>query len=211
MRTNFERHLKTEQNPNGSCGCASQNHTRPAHDPGRFPSSLPRRTFLAEVRGRKSEVRGQKSEVWTLAAAVAAVLLSVLPCLATEDGQATTFFDVPAGGVLASLVAAVVSALGTWVAMRGSAQRQRQRQTTKIEGQPLKVEAVPGHTSDPVCEAKHRAIEDKFKDNTSDHDSLFPRVTALEKKVERLEGVNEILIPQLKEIKDMVTILIGRK
>lgn len=145
------------------------------------------------------------------AAAVAAILLSSLPCLAVEGGQATTFFDVPAGGVLASLVTAVVSVLGTWAAMRSNAQRQRQRQTTRIEDQPIKVEMTPGHPTDPLCEAKHDAIDGRLKDNTRDHENIFPRLAAVESRVSALEGVVGEISKTNKSIDDKLTILLRRR
>jgi hypothetical protein len=139
-------------------------------------------------------------------------LLAALPCLAgaTEAGQAaTTLFDVPPGGVLSTLVGAAVSALGTWVAMRNRAPRQRQ--STRIEDQPIKVEAVPGHPTDPVCDAKHEAINGRFKDNTRDHDNLFPRLAAVESRVSALEGIVGEISKTNKGIDEKLTILLRRR
>lgn len=191
-----------DQAPKGSCGCAGNLHTVPAHDPGRFPSSRPRRTYLSEVRGLRSEVG---------AAAVAAILLLSLPCLALGAGQEAqpAIFDVAPGGILAALAAAATSALGTWAAMRN--RPPRQRQSTRIEDQPIKVEMTPGHPTDPVCDAKHEAINGRLKDNTRDHENIFPRLTSLEGRVSVLEGVMAEIRITNKSVDDKLTILLRRK
>jgi hypothetical protein len=137
-------------------------------------------------------------------AATAAVLLSALPAAAGDGGQATTFFDVPAGGVLASLVTAVVSVLGTWAAMRGSAQRQRQRQTTKIEDQPIKVETVPGHPDDGICYEKHRSLTEKLELNEAAHSEIFLRLRTLEKASSATEAQLGLIASDVRDIKNML-------
>lgn len=174
----------------GSGGYAGQNHTRPADDPGRSSSSRPSRTFSA---------------LCLLAGAV------LLPCLASAAGQepAPATFDVAPGGILAALAAAATSALGTWAAMRN--RPARSRHSVRVEDQPLKVEAVPGHTLDPVCVEKHAAIAAIIKVNTEDHANIFARVSSVESRISKLEGSIAEVDKQLKSIDDKLTILLRRK
>jgi hypothetical protein len=135
-------------------------------------------------------------------------LLSALPAFAANAAQPATF-DVAPGGILAALAAAATSALGTWAAMRN--RPPRQRQSTRIEDQPLKVEAVPGHPNDSLCDAKHEAVNGRLKDNTRDHENIFPRIASLESRVSTLEGVIGQINKTNASIDDNLTILLRRK
>lgn len=180
----------------GACGYRGQNHTRPLNAPGRFPSSLPSRT-------------SSKLQVPSFQFPVSSFLLLLLPIplLAAESSVAT--FDVAPGGILAALAAAATSALGTWAAMRN--RPPRQRQSTRIEDQPIKVETVAGHPSETLCEAKHDAINGRLKDNVRDHENIFPRIASLESRVSTLEGVIGQINKTNASIDDKLTILLRRK
>lgn len=177
----------------GASGYTGQHHARPAHAPGRYPSSRPSRTYsLAQT-------------------IITTSVLLALPGFALGAGQVAqpATFDVAPGGILAALAAAATSALGTWAAMRN--RPSRQYASTRIENQPLKIEAVPGHPTDPLCEAKHDAINGRLKDNTRDHENIFPRLSSLESRVSTLEGVVAHIDKTNASIDDKLTILLRRK
>ena len=179
------------RNAPGTGGYRGQNHTQPLNVPGEHPSSSPSRTFF----GFRFLVPG----FWFLLA---------LPGLAAGEAQAATF-DVAPGGILAALAAAATSALGTWAAMRN--RPPRQRQSTRIEDQPIKVEMTPGHPTDPLCEAKHEALNGRLKDNTRDHENIFPRIASLESRVSTLEGVIGQINKTNASIDEKLTILLRRR
>ncbi len=181
-----------ERSRTGTCGYGSRNHTRPSDVPaGSLPSFLPARRTYSKC-------------------ALALIGLSALPSLAIEAGQAaTTLIAIPPRGVLSTHVGSLVSALGTWAALRGRAPRQRQ--STRIEDQPIQNEAVPGHVTDPLCDAKHDAINGRLKDNLRDHENIFPRLAAVESRVSSLEGVVGEISKTNKSIDEKLTILLRRR
>lgn len=153
--------------------------------PGRVPSSLPRRIFF-------------------FAALFFAALFCAAVAGAAEGG--TTLVDVPAGGVLASLVSAAVAALSVWAGMRN--RPTRQRGSTRIEDQPIKVQPVAGAVSADVAAVEREASADRWQRNKCDHDNIFPRLASVEARVSRVEGALEQIGPQLRGLDEKLTIVL---
>lgn len=195
--------MRRDRTTTGTSGYGGQNHARPSDVPGRLPSSLPSRTSSG---CRLSAVGCRLAPLAYCLLPIACCLPTI--CLAAGDAQPATF-DVAPGGILAALAAAATSALGTWAAMRN--RPPRQRASTQIEGQPIKIESVPGHVTDPLCEAKHEALNGRLKDNTRDHENIFPRLAAVESRVSSLEGVVGEISKTNKSIDEKLTILLRRR
>lgn len=139
---------------------------------------------------------------------MARILLTVmamlaLPVLAQQTSSSTTFFDVPPGGVLASLATGILGALGAW--------RIALRQRVKVTPDPLNVKGVAPSVKEPVCEAKHRAVDQRLDDNREDHGNIFPRLSSLENRVGVIEGTISEIKSEYKSIDDKLTILLRRK
>lgn len=129
------------------------------------------------------------------------VMMLALPVLAQEaaTGKVITF-DVASGGVLGSLVTAIIM----WL-------NGQRKQRTQITPDPLNVKGVPPSVKSPTCDAIHKGIDKQLSDNDADHSSIFPRLTSLEGRVSALEGcLTEIRIIN-KSIDEKLTILMRRK
>lgn len=128
-------------------------------------------------------------------------LMLALPVAAQEtvSGKVITF-DVASGGVLGSLVTAVIM----WL-------NGQRKQRTQISPDPLNVKGVAPSIKEPTCAATHKAVDEHLSRNKADHESIFPRLTSLEGRVSALEGcLAEIRIVN-KSIDDKLTILLRRK
>jgi hypothetical protein len=121
-----------------------------------------------------------------MAKATLLFMMLALPVMAQQTAPVTTsFFDVPPGGILASLVTGLLSAIGAW--------KLSLRQRVQVTPDPLNVKGVPPSVKSPTCDAIHKGIDKQLEANDDDHASIFPRLTSLENRVSTLEGVmNEI-------------------
>lgn len=128
-------------------------------------------------------------------------LMLALPVLAQETATGKTItFDVASGGVLGSLVTAIIM----WL-------NNQRKQRTQITPDPLNVKGVPPSIKEPTCVATHKAVDEHLLRNKTDHENIFPRLTSLEGRVSSLEGcLSEIRIVN-KSIDDKLTILLRRK
>ncbi len=135
-------------------------------------------------------------------------VMMALPALAQEAAKATTYFDVPPGGILASLVTAIVTFMGTHKFM--SSRQSRERQDVRITHQPVKIESVPGHISDPTCAATHKAVDGTLEKNQKDHDDIFPRLSKVEIRLGVLEGAIPEIRRNYTSIDDKLTAVLKR-
>jgi hypothetical protein len=129
-----------------------------------------------------------------------AMALLTLPALAeTEAAGKVITFDVASGGVLGSLVTALVMWLNS-----------QRKQRTQISPDPLNVKGVPPSVKSPTCDAIHKGIDKQLEANDNDHASIFPRLTNLESRVSVLEGVMGEIRTTNKSVDDKLTILLRR-
>jgi hypothetical protein len=133
---------------------------------------------------------------------IAMLALLAHPAVAQQTPPSTTFFDVPPGGILASLVTGILSALGAW--------RLSIRQRVKVAPDPLNVKGVAPSVKSPTCEAIHKGVDQQLKDNSDDHGNLFPRLAAVESRVAALEGVVSEIRTTNKSIDETLKIILRK-
>lgn len=132
------------------------------------------------------------------------MMMLTLPVMAQQAAPVTTsFFDVPPGGILASLVTGLLSALGAW--------RLSIRQRVRVSPDPLNVRGVSPSIKEPLCEQKHKSVDERLRENREDHSNIFPRLTDLEKRMGILEGTIKEIKEEYHSIDDKLTILLRRK
>lgn len=132
-----------------------------------------------------------------------AMAMLALPALAQQTPAApTTFFDVPPGGILASLVTGLLSALGAW--------KLALRQRVQVAPDPLNVKGVPVSVKSPTCEAIHKGVDQQLRANDDDHASIFPRLTSLENRVSTLDGVMNEIRNTNKSVDDSLKIILRK-
>lgn len=134
----------------------------------------------------------------------AILLLGAVPavCLAAEGGEGTHFFDVPAGGVLASLVTAAVAMLSTWGVMRN--RPPRARASTVIEDQPLRVREDKLPSPVELCNERHRNIDSSLS-------NIFGRIAIAEARAAALEASLDAINKAINSMDSKLDKLISRR
>lgn len=130
-----------------------------------------------------------------------AMMMLTLPVVAQETatGKVITF-DVASGGVLGSLATAAIM----WL---NSVRKQRMQ----VSPDPLNVRGISPSIKEPLCEQKHKSVDERLRENREDHSNIFPRLTDLEKRMGILEGTIKEIKEEYHSIDDKLTILLRRK
>ena len=180
---------------------SSESHTRAARRPGTSGYRGKLTPCSLNVPAGPFHRSGSASRTCYRAALL---LLGAVPavCLAAEGGEGTHFFDVPAGGILASLVTATVGVLGTWAAMRN--RPPRARASMKIENQPLRVRDDPASLPLGQCNERHRNIDSAQAD-------FFTRIAIAEARVAGLEASLKAIDKSISSMDAKLDKLISRR
>lgn len=132
-------------------------------------------------------------------ATAALSLAAILPAAALAADAApaaTSYFDVPAGGALASLVTAAVAALGTWAAMRHG------RAASADSGERL---AAAEARADELAK-RVTALEDNQQKISatiiSENNKIYDRMNSVAQAVYTLQGTVEAFIKVLARKED---------